>query len=207
MSMDNKKKTIDLYKENMWVWIFTTIRFWTGSFSQLEEYVPKSGTIIDLGCGYGIFSNYLALLSPKRAIIGVDTDKNKISHAFKNVTNTSFKAGDATKMKFKNVSGVIIHDVLHHLDSYEGQKNLVKDCREMLKKGGVLLIVEVDKKPIGKWMLGRLADFVMYKGDPVRYRYRDDMSNMLLNYFHAKNISIKRLQSSPFAQIAYICIK
>lgn len=205
--MDNKKKTISLYKENIRVWIFTVIRFWTGSFSELEQYVPKSGIIIDLGSGYGIFSNYLALFSSKRTIIGVDTDKNKVSKSFRGVANTSFKSGDATRMKFKNVTGVIIHDVLHHLNSYQDQENLVKDCSLMLKKGGILLIVEVDKKPLIKWVFGRLADFVMYKGEPVRYRYKVDMVNMLTKYFNSQNISIKKLQSSPFVQVAYICKK
>lgn len=207
MFMDNKKKTINLYKGNIRVWFFTIIRFWTGSFSKLDKYIPKSGTIIDLGSGYGIFSNYLALLSPKRTIVGVDTDIHKISQAYKGITNTSFKTGDATKMKFKNVAGVIIHDVLHHLNSYQEQENLVKDCKNMLKKDGILLIVEVDKKPIIKWILGRIADFIMYKGEPVRYRYRKEMINMLTKYFTVQNISIKQLQSSPFAQVAYICKK
>lgn len=200
-----KEKTKALYSGLGWVSLFTKIRFWTGSFVQLEKIIPEEGRILDLGCGYGIFANYLALCSPKRNIVGVDMDKKKIKYAGHGVKNTSFSIGDATQMKFKDLNCIILHDVLHHLESYDQQKELIKNCRKMLYEKGMLLIVEVDKNPFWKLILGRLTDFIMYKGESVKYRYKKEMVNMLKNYF--SSIQIKKLKNNPFSQIVYICQK
>lgn len=195
----------NLYSGSLWVHFFTSIRFWTSSFVELETIVPKSGVILDLGCGYGIFSNYLALSSSKRNILGVDTDKHKIQNAYKGVKNTSFKVGDATKMNLKKIDCILLLDVLHHLNSYQDQEELIKNCREMLSKKGMLIISEVDNKPFWKLILARLTDFFMYKGDKVSYRYKKDMLKVLTQNF--PNITVNTLQNNPFPHVVYICQK
>ena len=59
--------------------LFTRIRFFTAPYKLLEELVPKQGLIIDLGCGYGIFSNLLAITSLGRQIIGIELNKKNLS--------------------------------------------------------------------------------------------------------------------------------
>lgn len=199
--------TKQLYNDSLWVNFFTRVRFWTGSFSQLEKFVPKKGKILDLGCGYGIFTNYLAVCSSFRTMIGIDTDAYKIAHADKGVKNVSFSLGDATKMKLKDLDGILLHDVLHHLSSYNEQDQIIKDCVLMLKEKGILLIVEVDNKPLWKLVLGRLTDFLMYKGQPVYYRYKKNMLKFLCPYFSSENIRVEILKNNLFPQVVYICKK
>lgn len=202
-----EKKVKKLYSGFGWPSVFAKIRFWTGSFVQLEKMIPKTGKILDLGCGYGIFANYLALCSAKRKIIGVDTDLGKIKFADRGIPNVSFSIGDATEMKFKNLDCIILHDVLHHLESFKQQKKLIKDCRDMLSKKGILLIVEVDNFSLWKLALGRMTDFVLYKGEPVYYLYKKQITDLLEEYFGKNKISSKRLLRNPFPQVAYICKK
>lgn len=196
-----------MYSGSAWISFFTRVRFITGSFVQLEKLVPKKGKVLDLGCGYGILSNYLALSSPKREIIGIDTDLKKIKHANRGLGNASFSIGDATKMKLENLDCIILHDVLHHLESFEKQKKLIRDCEKMLNKNGILLIVEVDKKPFWKLMLGRLTDFALYKGQPVYYLYKESMVSLLEKHFARNNIKIQKFYRNPFPQVGYICKK
>lgn len=205
--MEIEKQCKKLYEGNLWVNFFTEIRFWTGSFSQLEQYIPKKGKILDLGCGYGILANFLALSSTTREVIGVDTDVKKIKNAEKGILNVSFRVADATKMKIKNLNTVILHDVLHHLNSYKDQEKLIGDCKKMLKKGGVLLIVEVDNKPFWKLILGRITDFIMYSGSPVYFRYKNEMIKLLEKYFLKSNIAVDYLRNNPFPQVVYVCKK
>lgn len=205
--LENEKKCKNLYSGFRWVSFFTKVRFATGSFVQLEKFVPKKGKILDLGCGYGIFSNYLALCSSQRKITGVDTDKGKIMHANRGIKNVSLSVGNATKMKLKNFDCILLHDVLHHLNSYEEQKELLKDCIKMLKTSGILLIVEVDEKPLWKWILCRFTDFVLYKGDSVYYLYRKDMLSLLKKHFVSKNIELKKFYGNPYPKTGYICKK
>lgn len=194
-----------LYKNNLWVRLFTSIRFWTSSFVELEKFVPKNGTILDLGCGYGIFGNYLALSSPKRIVLGIDTDKVKIKNAYRGIKNTSFKIGDATKMKLSNFDCILLLDVLHHLKSYSAQEKLIKECNNMLAKKGVVIISEVDNNPVWKLLLGWLTDFIMYKGQPVYYRYKKDMIGVLKNSF--PTTKVVKLHKNPFPHVVYICQK
>ncbi len=205
--MSNEKRCKKLYSGLGWPTVFTKIRFWTGSFVQLEKMIPKSGKVLDLGCGYGILSNYIALCSSKRKIIGVDTDLGKIKFADRGIANASFSIGDATKMKLKNLDCIILHDVLHHLDSFQQQQKLIEDCKDMLSKKGMLLIVEVDKSPLWKLALGRMTDFVLYKGDPVFYIYKKEMKDLLGQYFGKNKVSSEELLDNPFPQVAYICKK
>lgn len=203
---DTVGQTVKLYGVFTWPSFFATIRFWTGSYVALEQFLPKKGKILDLGCGYGIFANYLALTSKGRKIIGVDYDKSKVARANQGIKNTMFLVGDATKMKWSNLSAILLHDVLHHLDSFEAQADLVQKCQKMLVKNGVLFVVEVDKKPLWKLVLGRITDFIMYKGTPVYYRYKKDMIVLLKRYFVGKIVT-KRLPNTPFPQLLYICQK
>lgn len=202
-----EKNCKKLYSGQGWVSLFTKIRFWTGSFVQLESLVPKKGKILDLGCGYGILANFLALSSRQRTIIAIDTDTKKIKYADRGLKNVSFNTGDATKMRLNNLDCIILHDVLHHLDSFKQQKKLIIDCKQMLNKKGILLIVEVDKEPFWKLVLGRITDFVLYKGTPVYYLYKNDMIHMLEKYFILKNIKIQKFYNNPFPQVGYICKK
>lgn len=201
-----EKRTKKLYAGLGWVSLFTKIRFWTGSFEQLEKFVPKKGKILDLGCGYGILSNYLAFCSPARTILGVDTDLEKIKYANRGLKNVSIDLGDATKMKIENLDCVILHDVLHHLGSFKQQEVLIADCKKMLNKNGSLLIIEVDKNPFWKLVLGRITDFVMYKGHPVYYIYTKSMITFINKHFSSK-VRVERFNKNPFPQVAYICKK
>lgn len=194
-----------LYNENLWVNLFTSIRFWTSSFKEIEQFIPKEGKILDLGCGYGIFGNYLALSSKKRAIIGVDTDEKKVKFANRGVSNTAFLVGDGTKKKIGNLEAISVLDVLHHLNSYKDQENLIKNCEKMLIRNGVLVISDVDNAPLWKLILARLTDFIMYKGAPVYYRYKKDMIKMLKKYFG--NVEVQKLKNNPFPHVLYICKK
>ncbi len=196
-----------LYGNLGWVSVFTRIRFWTGSFVQVEQEVPANGKILDLGCGYGIFANYLAVCSPQRKVIGIDTDGNKIKFADRGIPNTSFWVGDATKMHLKNLDAILLLDVLHHLNSYEDQERLIHSCMRMLTSKGRLFIIEVNNKPFWKLVLGRTTDALLYVGQPVYYRYKNEMVSMLSKCFGKNYIIAHQFTHNPFPQVLYICQK
>ncbi len=187
--------------------VFTTIRFWTGSFVQVERYVPREGRILDLGCGYGIFANFLALCSIERNVLGIDTDAKKIKFADRKVPNTSFRVGDATKMHMRGFDAILLLDVLHHLNSYADQEKLIDSCVTMLKSGGKLFIVDVHNDPLWKLALARLTDAVMYPGQPVFYRYKSNMLSLLRRRFGQTRVVCHALSYNPFPHQVYICQK
>lgn len=202
-----RNKVFDLYSHLGWVSVFVQIRFWSGSLPQIASHVPERGSILDLGCGYGIFANYLALLSPLRKVIGVDLDKQKLSFAFRGLENTSFRWGDATMMQMRGLSAVLLLDVLHHLSSYKEQDRLIKKCVKMIKRNGTLIIVEVDSSPWWKLVFARITDGVLYMGQPVYYRYKSQMVNLLTKHFGVDLVQVYTMAHNPYPHVLYICKK
>src|SRR5688572_9983315 len=73
---------------------FIPIRFWDAPFLEVEKLIPKKAVILDLGCGEGFFTNFLALSSKNRKLIGVEIDKDRIKKANHKLVNAKFKNGD-----------------------------------------------------------------------------------------------------------------
>lgn len=205
--MDAQAKIKKLYSGLGWVSFFTPIRFWTGSLTELEKFLPKQGKILDLGCGYGILANYLGLRCSQRQVIGIDLDQKKLKFANRGLANVSFIKGDITKLRLPRAKAIVIADVLHHLKSYEEQEWLLEHCCKSLVKKGLLLITEVDNRPFGKLILARMIDFILYPGEAIYYRYSPDMISLLTKHFDPDKIKMKRLNTNPFPHVIYLCEK
>ena len=200
------KKTKNLYKGLGWPTIFTHIRFFTAPYIILESLVSVSGTIIDLGCGFGIFSNYLGLVQPSRKIVGLELDHNKMRYADRGLSNVSFLNEDVTNWNIPKADVILLIHVLHHLNSFEEQELLLKQCKEVLNHDGSLIIAEVDKKPIMKYFLSWLADRLLYPGQAIFYRN----PNEFLDLFNKLGFKVKCLpahENKPFSHIIYILKK
>ena len=198
--------TKKLYQNLGWPTIFTHIRFFTAPYEELEQLVPKKGFIIDLGCGYGIFSNYLGLTGPQRQILGIELDSQKIKFANRGVTNVKFLKADITKITLKKADVILLIHVLHHLNSFKEQEHLLGECRQKLAKNGKLIIAEVDKKPILKYILGWIADKLLYPGDKIYYQ----MPNEFEKLFQDLGFRVKMIKADggkPFAHIIYVLEK
>jgi len=89
-----------------------------GNYKLFESLMPKSGRIVDVGCGYGFLSLMLGFMSKERQITGIDYDEEKISIASNCVSKTiqtDFIHADVTRHEFPAADGFIINDVLHYL--------------------------------------------------------------------------------------------
>lgn len=189
-----------------WPAIFVRIRFFTAPFKRLAEYVPQEGFVIDLGCGYGIFSNLLGLLSPKRNILGIDLDKYKIDYAPRGLNNVDFKLADISKIDLPAADCILLVHVLHHLNSYQEQEILIINCLEKLKVGGRLLIAEIDRQPWWKFILTQIADRMLYNFHRPYYCFPQEMMTVLRTLPLKVKIEVMHY-GTPFSHIAYVCTK
>lgn len=158
--------------------IYDTLRFWMLPLAQVDELIPKKGTIIDLGCGEGVIAKYLAHIK-SRTIIGVDNNKKRLQKS--KLKNLQFKLADIRKYPLKKADAVIFSDVLHHL-SYVDQKVLLAKVAKALKKNGILLIKEIDTKEFVRSSLSRFWDFVFYPKDKIYYhnseKFKTDLEKL-----------------------------
>jgi 2-polyprenyl-6-hydroxyphenyl methylase/3-demethylubiquinone-9 3-methyltransferase len=178
-------------------------------FDLIEEYVPKNGFVVDVGCGYGIFANYLATSSKEREIIGIDLNKKRISTAnkiFAQSPNLNFMHADITGAKIPNADIITAIDVLHHIPTLELQTQLLKSCFSVLSKNGKLIVKDVDTKPKWKHLIARFNDYVMAHGDLVLFQDKHSVTNLLkkTGFEIEKIVNIKKY---PYAHILYIAKK
>src|SRR3989338_9125932 len=113
------KQLIDLYRDGfLFDAMYVYARWYTNDFEYLETVVPKKGRILDIGCGYGLFSNYLALRSRDRVVIGADLSTKRIRAAKKSVrgrTNIHFELEDANNLTTEKYDAMLMTDFLHHV--------------------------------------------------------------------------------------------
>jgi len=170
---------------------------------EIDKILPQRGLIYDLGCGEGVIAKYLANSSASRRVIGVDVDKKRLPKI--KSQNLSFEAGDIRSFRLETADGVIISDVLHHLSAIDQKKLLIK-ISQCLKKGGVLVIKEIDKNEFIRGHLSRLWDFLLYPKDKIHYWRSNDLRVFLKSLGFAVKIT-HPVRLFPGSTTLYICKK
>lgn len=176
----NIKELKKLYRNLGYVTAFVRWRCAHAPYAALERLVPKEGRILDLGCGYGLFSNFLALTSDRRMVKGIDICERKLKFASRGLHNVEFAYADAGLHRAEGEYGCIVAiHLLHHLPSYDAQAELARLCRGNLRESGRLLVMEIDTRPLLKFLFTQLVDNVAYFGDRFYYRKSADFKSLL----------------------------
>jgi len=159
--MNFQNEIVSLYTGTGWKKVFARLRFSYAPYIETEKFIPKAGKILDLGCGEGIFTNYIGLTSKKRRVLGIEVDKKRVDQAVRGIGNVKFKLGDITRVDLPNSDGIIFFQVLHHLPTYELQELMIEKCSKSLKTGAKLIIVEIHVKPSIKYLLNWITDHLL----------------------------------------------
>jgi len=206
------KKTLALYKNDGFSEYFSLIRIWDAPLADIERKLPKKGKIIDLGCGDGIVTNFLAIKEPGRTILGIDLNKERIKKAPKGIKNTKFIHGDILKEKLPKADAIVLTHILHHLPSKKDQEILLKKLKGNLKKDATLVITEIVEEPFLKhaltWIVdafvvpilfdSRLYDFSFH------YRKKEEWISLLRSLgFKVEAYNVHK--DKPFSHTMFIC--
>lgn len=163
-------QTFKFYNEPFRGVIYMPLRWLIVPFAKIESFIPKSGLIIDLGCGEGVMATAIALASPQRKVLGLDTNPNKIKLAknlTKNIPNLSFEKKDALAW-LPSARAFILSDFLHHLPR-EKHHQLFANIYKALDARGVMVIKEIDSRDKFRSKISRLFDFLFYPGDRINF--------------------------------------
>jgi len=121
------------------------------AFEHLHRYyhvfeIVKGKVVLDIGCGEGYGSSYLA--TNAKTVYGVDIDNSCIEHAKKKYAceNLQFIQGDVTGIPLANnsVDVVVSFETIEHL-SEEIQPLFLNEIKRVLIKEGMLIISTPDK--------------------------------------------------------------
>src|SRR5437879_13665027 len=71
---------------------------------EIGQYLPPSGPVLDIGCGFGLFSLYYAATGPGRVLRGLDLSPRRIAMARRaarrlGLENVAYELGDARDFK------------------------------------------------------------------------------------------------------------
>jgi 2-polyprenyl-3-methyl-5-hydroxy-6-metoxy-1,4-benzoquinol methylase len=133
------------------------VRWASCPFAQVAAAIPREGSVLEVGCGHGLFSSYLALQSPRRRVHGVDLDADKIEkariaaeRATARGAELSFDVAPSGAVPPGPWSAITIVDVLYLLDP-DDQRRLIAECAAQLAPGGVLVLKEMSAEPRWKF--------------------------------------------------------
>lgn len=179
--------------------LFMLIRWFFSPYKELARNIPANCKVVDVGCGHGIFANYLSMVTT-RDVYGIDISKQRIKSAKESVgsrPNISFLLEDISMAGLPKCDFVTMIDFLHHLPP-SLQEDVIKKSFAALTSGGVIMIKEVDVRPRWKYYYNYIVDFLtgiynITEGTAQHYRSSEDFKS-LLTKFGFKNVMISHIK-------------
>jgi 2-polyprenyl-3-methyl-5-hydroxy-6-metoxy-1,4-benzoquinol methylase len=176
---------------------------------EIGQYLPPEGHVLDIGCGFGLFALYYALGHPRLEISGFDTNARRIDIA--NATaqalgasNVRFHRQDARELEGDRArfDAIYMLDVVHHVPRTEVE-SLLREVKKLLRPRGVLLIKELDTKPVWQRVFSHVLDLAMSPSSPPDYWSAQDLSSMLtrLGFVVKRHAMVDIL---PYPHVLYV---
>ena len=144
----------------------------------MDLLLPAEGRLLDVGCGFGLWTAYFSAMQPGRRFVGLDRSRRRIELA-RTVAramgaSATFTLGDARDAVVEGpFAGAYVLDVLHHVPSGD-QVALLRRLRDLLAPGGVLVIKDITTEPALGLAFTRVLDRAMVGlHEPLAYRHHD----------------------------------
>lgn len=176
---------------------------------EIGQYLPDEGPVLDIGCGFGLFSLYYAATGPRRFVRGLDVNGRRIALARRaaarlGLDNVAYEQGDARDFKGDGeASAAYMLDIVHHV-SPPSVPPLLCALRRVLAPGGRLLVKDVDTRPAPKRWFTWALDKAMAPATPVHYWSADRLAAAL----HAAGFGVHRhlmVDWLPYPHVLYVC--
>ncbi len=110
-----------------------------------------SGTVVDLGCGYGMALGFAAFADSSRRLVGCDLDAHRIAVAREalGALNADLSVADVRRLDLPPAGLILILDVLQYLPADEQLALLKRCCSALVPQG--MLIFRVHDRERGLW--------------------------------------------------------
>lgn len=146
---------------------FLWLRSLLTPYGSIAAAFPEQGRILDLGCGHGLLALALSRDYPRREVIGIDHDPERILAARAEAlrlgrqSGTRFEVGDLREslasFATSSLAGVAMIDMLHYFEP-RIQEALVHEAARVLVPGGILAVREIDRDARIRGLINRLYE-------------------------------------------------
>ena len=176
---------------------------------EIGQYLPEAGPVLDIGCGFGLFSLYYAALAPARFVRGLDVNARRIAMARAagrrlGLDNVTYETSDARDFKGDgDAKAAYMLDIVHHVPS-AAVPPLLRQLRRALVPGGLLVVKDVDTRPAPKRWFTWALDKAMAPRTPVHYWSAEELGALL----EATGFRVRRhlmVDLLPYPHVLYIC--
>jgi 2-polyprenyl-6-hydroxyphenyl methylase/3-demethylubiquinone-9 3-methyltransferase len=196
-------------------WIVRTYcwgRFWIlrqRFLDEIGQYLPAQGRVLDIGCGFGLFSLYYASVRPGLRIEGIDRNTRRIAMARRaarrlGLDNVRYEVGDARDFRGgERFDAAYMLDIVHHVPE-ETVRPLLEQLAKALPARGLLLIKDVDTRPAYKRWFTHALDRLMDPRSPVRYWSAEELAGLLgeVGFRVRRHLMVDFL---PYPHVLYVC--
>jgi 2-polyprenyl-3-methyl-5-hydroxy-6-metoxy-1,4-benzoquinol methylase len=159
------RETLALYADasaaaRVHVWV----RWHSCPFPAIAAELPRSGRILEVGCGHGLMAAFLAMESRARTVRGIDVAPGKVREARAAAERARHRGAD---LGFTCVQpgelppgpweAIVVVDVLYLLEE-AAQRSLLERSAGLLAPGGVLAVKEMSTHPRWKFWWNELQE-------------------------------------------------
>lgn len=179
--------------------------------SEIGQYLPARGRVLDVGCGFGLFGCYFAATHPDLELVGFDLDTRRIEMARATATrlgieNFTCSVDDAASyVPDRTFDAAYMLDIVHHIPA-ERVEPLLAGIYRSLRPGGRLIVKDVDTEPAYKrwftWWLDKAVD----PRAPVNYWSGDELV-AVLNRVGFQTYRHAMVDFLPYPHAIYVCQK
>lgn len=190
-----------------------SMRLRFSSYDVMASHVPPSGRILDLGCGFGMLSSYLALSSERRVVKGVDISARRIHiarRASRGIGNICFEEGDFLGTDFAGYDCILLIDTLHYFPA-PVQDRIIERCCEGMRKMGMILIRDSNRDVklrhfITGWYETVMTKSGFTKGETLFFRSFRELKG-LIESLGFRVFMTPLWGRTPFADTLMVCRK
>lgn len=176
---------------------------------EIGQYLPTTGDVLDMGCGFGLFSLFYAMTKPALRIVAVDLDAGRVaaataSAAHLGLSNVRYEASDATTWTAdRQFDAVYMLDLLHHLPQSR-VPGFLADISRLVRPNGKLIIKDVADRPRYKMLFTLLLDRLLVGMEPIRYWPPNELMTILTGL--GFDVARHRMNDVlPYPHILYVC--
>jgi 2-polyprenyl-3-methyl-5-hydroxy-6-metoxy-1,4-benzoquinol methylase len=178
---------------------------------EIGQYLPATGHVLDIGCGFGLFSLYYAMTGPGRLMRGIDVDQRRIGMARRaaarlSLDNVVYEEGDARAFKGDSkVAAAYMLDIVHHVPPAVVPV-LLRQLHRAVMPGGILLVKDVDTRPAPKRWFTWALDKMMDPRAPVRYWPAEELAGAI----EKAGFTVRRhlmVDVLPYPHVLYVCTR